>query len=270
MTGGRGLKVLATGTTQRQRKTAARTSAGLKRTLAIALGAVALAGTPDITGAADCPAETQVRVPQAPAPPLNIDKVKEVLLAYQAKDYDGDVAAVFAAARPYVERRGGEVSKPALVLDIDETSLSNWANIKANNFGFIRDGACDRLPSGPCGFKAWILQAVAPVMMPALDLFNAAKAKGVAVFFITGRRDSERQATLWNLDRAGYEGWAKLVTRPDEDSHATVQAFKTEERRKIAQAGYTIIASIGDQQSDLDGGFAECKFKVPNPFYFIP
>src|SRR6266545_3557687 len=220
MTGGRGLKVLATGTTQRQRKTAARTSAGLKRTLAIALGAVALAGTPDITGAADCPAETQVRVPQAPAPPLNIDKVKEALLAYQAKDYDGDVAAVFAAARPYVERRGGEVSKPALVLDIDETSLSNWANIKANNFGFIRDG--------------------------------------------------ERQATLWNLDRAGYEGWAKLVTRPDEDSHATVQAFKTEERRKIAQAGYTIIASIGDQQSDLDGGFAECKFKVPNPFYFIP
>lgn len=267
MTGGRRLKVLATGTTQRQRRIGA--CAGLKRTLAIALGAVALAGTPDITGAADCPPETQVRVPQAPAPPLNIDKVKEVLLAYQAKDYDGDVAAVFAAARTYVERRG-EVIKPAIVLDIDETSLSNWANIKANNFGFIRDGACDRLPTGPCGFKAWILQAVAPVIMPALDLFNAAKAKGVSVFFITGRRDSERQATLWNLDRAGFEGWAKLVTRPDDDSHATVQAFKTEERRKVAQAGYTIIASIGDQQSDLDGGFAECTFKVPNPFYFIP
>jgi acid phosphatase len=269
MTGGRRLKVLATGTTQRQRRTGAQTCAGLKRTLAIALGAVALAGTPNITGAADCPPETQVRVPQAPAPPLNIDKVKEVLLAYQAKDYDGDVAAVFAAARTYVERRGGEVSKPAIILDIDETSLSNWANIKANNFGFIREGACDVLPHGPCGFKAWILQGAAPVIMPALDLFNAAKAKGVAIFFITGRRDSERQATLWNLDRAGFEGWAKLITRPDEDSHATVEAFKSEERRKIAEAGYTIIATVGDQQSDLDGGFAECKFKVPNPFYFI-
>jgi acid phosphatase len=253
-----------------QQKDRQRFAAGFKRTVAIALGAVALAGTPDSTGAADCPVATQVRVPQAPAPPLNIDKVKEVLLAYQAKDYDGDVAAVFAAARAFIERRGGEVSKPALVLDIDETSLSNWENIKANNFGFIRDGACDRLPSGPCGFKAWILQAVAPVIMPALDLFNAAKARGVSVFFITGRRHSERQATLWNLDRAGYEGWAKLVTRPDDDSHATVQAFKTEERGKIVQAGYTIIASVGDQQSDLDGGFAECTFKVPNPFYFIP
>jgi acid phosphatase len=243
---------------------------GRQHALVAALGLVALAGTLTITRAADCPLAPQLHVPQAPPPPLNIDKIKDVLLAYQAGDYDGDVAAVFAAARAHVERRAGEVSKPALVLDIDETSLSNWSNLKANNFGFIADGACDRLPNGPCGFKAWILQGVAPAIKPALDLFNAAKAKGVAVFFITGRRDRERQATLWNLDRAGYEGWAKLVTRPDDDAHPTVEAYKTEERRKLAEAGYTIIATVGDQQSDLDGGFAECTFKVPNPFYFIP
>jgi acid phosphatase len=243
---------------------------GRQHALVAALGLVALAGTLSITRAADCPLAPQLHVPQAPPQPLNIDKIKDVLLAYQAGEYDGDVAAVFAAARAYVERRAGEVSKPALVLDIDETSLSNWSNLKANNFGFIADGACDRLPNGPCGFKAWILQGVAPAIKPALDLFNAAKAKGVAVFFITGRRDRERQATLWNLDRAGYEGWAKLVTRPDDDAHPTVEAYKTEERRKLAEAGYTIIATVGDQQSDLDGGFAECTFKVPNPFYFIP
>ena len=243
---------------------------GRQHVLVAALGLVALAGTLSITRAADCPLAPQLHVPQAPPPPLNIDKIKDALLAYQAENYDGDVAAVFAAARAYVEGRAGEVSKPALVLDIDETSLSNWANIKANNFGFIADGACDRLPSGPCGFKAWILQGVAPAIMPALDLFNAAKAKGVAVFFITGRRDRERQATLWNLDRAGDEGCAQLVTRPDDDAHPTVEAYKTEERRKLAAAGYTIIATVGDQQSDLDGGFAECTFKVPNPFYFIP
>jgi putative acid phosphatase of HAD superfamily subfamily IIIB len=237
-----------------KRRTAARRRAALACELAAVL-AILFAGAP--AGASDCPPETQVRVPQPPPPPLNIDKVKEVLLAYQAGDYDGDVAAVFAAA-------------PALVLDIDETSLSNWANLKANNFGFIADGACDRLPTGPCGFRAWILQGVAPVVKPALDLFNAAKVKGVAVFFITGRRDSERQATLLNLDRAGFEGWEKLVTRPDNDAHATVQAFKTEQRRKVEDAGYKIIATVGDQQSDLEGGSAECGFKVPNPFYFIP
>jgi acid phosphatase len=254
---------------RRTKEKARQFAVGPKHAFAAALGLVALAGTLSITRAASCPPESQVRIPPAPEGSLNIDKVKQVLLAYQAENYDGDVAAVFATARAYVEGRAGEVSKPALVLDIDETSLSNWANIKANNFGFIADGACDLLPSGPCGFKAWILQGVAPPIMPALDLFNAAKAKGVAVVFITGRRDRERQATLWNLDRAGFEGWAKLVTRPDDDSHATVEAYKTEERRKLAEAGYTIIATVGDQQSDLDGGFAECKFKVPNPFYFI-
>jgi hypothetical protein len=31
-----------------------------------------------------------------------------------------------------------------------------------------------------------------------------------------------------------------------------------------------IVASVGDQQSDLDGGFAERTYKRPNPFHAIP
>jgi len=31
--------------------------------------------------------------------------------------------------------------------------------------------------------------------------------------------------------------------------------------------GYAIVVNIGDQMSDLDGGFAERTFKLPNPFY---
>ena len=64
------------------------------------------------------------------------------------------------------------------------------------------------------------------------------------------------------------DGWTKLVTRPDDDGGSIVP-FKSGERAKIASAGYTIIATIGDQQSDIDGGFAECGFKLPNPFYFV-
>jgi len=242
-------------------------TARLKHALAAASCLFLLAGPPRPTGAAGCPPAPQVHIPQLSQ---NVDKAKRELLAYQAGHYDGDVAAVFATARTYVEGRAGKVKKSAVVLDIDETSLSNWPNIKANNFGFIRDGPCAWLPDGPCGFRAWIGQGVAPVVMPALDLFNAAKAKGVAVFFIAGRRDSDRQATLWNLERAGYEHWTELITRPDGDSRATLKDFKTEERGKIAEAEYTIIANVGDQESDLEGGFAECVFKVPNPFYYIP
>ena len=38
----------------------------------------------------------------------------------------------------------------------------------------------------------------------------------------------------------------------------------------IEAEGYTIIANIGDQPSDLDRGFSEQTYLLPNPFYRIP
>lgn len=46
--------------------------------------------------------------------------------------------------------------------------------------------------------------------------------------------------------------------------------FKSQARQAIEADGHTIIANVGDQLSDLTGGYAERCFKVPNPFYFIP
>src|SRR5437899_1483729 len=102
--------------------------------------------------------------------------------------------------------------------------------------------------------------------------FNAAKAKGVAVFFVTGRRDTDaqRQATIKNLTAAGYQGWAGLSLRPLSDHEPSVIPYKSGERAKIAAQGYTIIANVGDQQSDLAGGYADRAYKVHDPFYFIP
>ena len=239
-----------------------------RQLLAMVVIAGVLGGAPPLVRAADCPAAREPRISQ-PTLPLNIDKVKAQLRAYHQDAYSGDVEAVLADALSFVEQRAGEVSKPALVLDIDETSLSNWRNLEANDFGFINDGSCDRLPKGPCGFKAWIRQHAADVITPTRILFNAAKAKGVAVFFVTGRHEADRDVTVRNLNQQKFNGWDKLVMRTDADVQRTVQDYKTEERSKIAAAGYTIIANVGDQKSDLDGGFAECTFKVPNPFYFI-
>jgi hypothetical protein len=46
--------------------------------------------------------------------------------------------------------------------------------------------------------------------------------------------------------------------------------FKAPERRKIKERGYTIVLSLGDQESDLKGGYAERTFKLPNPVYYLP
>jgi predicted secreted acid phosphatase len=253
-----------------QRRGAGRFSKPLKHALATAaLAAILVAIGPAAILAAECPAPREPHIPPSDPPALNIDKHKQQLRAYQANGYMDDLALVIADARAYVERRAGEVKSPAVVLDIDETSLSNWFNLQDNDFGFIKGGPCTEQPGMACGFDQWIAMASAPAIEPTRTFFNAIRAKNISVFFITGRRDSQRDPTLINLDHAGYQGWSRLVTRPDSDTDRSLVPFKSGERGKIQAAGYTIIANIGDQDSDLAGGFAECGFKLPNPFYFI-
>lgn len=239
--------------------------------LMAAAAVVALSiGASSLTVASEaCPAPVEDHIPKTP-PPLNIGTIKTLLFEYHQKYYDTDVAAVFDSAQKYIEQNAAQTERPALVLDIDETSLTNWPNLLADDFGFVADGPCDALPKGPCGFNQWILKGSAKAIRPARKLFKAAKAKGVAVIFITGRPDNQRDITILNLDHAGFEGWTELRTRPDRDNLPTVQAYKTAERTKVEAEGYTIIANVGDQMSDIDGGHSSCRFKVPNPFYFIP
>lgn len=205
------------------------------------------------------------------AVPANLGELKTQLTSYHAGGaYDRDLAAVDGDAAAWIAGHAVRANRPALVLDIDETSLSNWPQIAANDFGYIPGGACDALPAGPCGSVAWELSARATVIAPTLVLFNAARAAGVAVFFITGRPENERDATAKNLRAAGYDGWAGLTLKPATLHVASAADYKAAERAKIEAQGYTIIANVGDQPSDLAGGHALRGFLLPNPFYRIP
>jgi acid phosphatase len=201
---------------------------------------------------------------------LNLDIVKTALREYHKDKYVKDMAAVFSVARRYVEHRVPKVKNPAVVLDIDETSLSNWKNLDLDDFGFIKNGPCSERSGFACGFANWIAKGTAPAIPPALEFYRAVRARQIAVFFITGRLDSQREITVRNLHRVGYREWTKLVTRPNSDKRKSIVPFKSGERAQIMKHGYDILATIGDQASDLSGGFADCGFKLPNPFYFIP
>jgi hypothetical protein len=208
--------------------------------------------------------------------PLNLGELKEQLTDYKCfGQYDREVADRLMDAQTYVDVRSGQVTHPAIVLDIDETSLSNWPEIFVDDFGFIPSGACN-VSDGPCGDAAWELSGQSLVVEPTLRLFNEAKSKNVKIFFITGRRDTPalRLATEKNLRAVGFDGWEALYMRPPApaagpDPFPNVQAFKTGKRAEISK-NFTVIANIGDQRSDLDGGFAERTWQVPNPFYYIP
>jgi predicted secreted acid phosphatase len=182
--------------------------------------------------------------------------------------YDADFARVVNDAVTYLESRAKLVNRPAIVLDIDETSLSNWPAYKVNGWARITNGECD-IERGPCGLRSWQAMALSKALKPTLDLDKRAKALGVAVFFISARPPNLQEATEKNLRDQGFE-WDGVVLLPPDANFPTASDFKAPERKKITERGYTILLTMGDQQSDLTGGNAERTFKLPNPVYFIP
>jgi acid phosphatase len=182
--------------------------------------------------------------------------------------YDTEFAAVVKRAREHLETRAKVAARPAIILDIDETSLSNWPAYRVNGWTRITNGPCD-LENGPCGVRAYQATAASKALVPTLDMARRATELGVAVFFITGRPTNLREATERNLRREGYQ-FAGVVLSPEGARFESAADFKAPERHKIAEQGYTIILNMGDQESDLRGGYAEKTFKLPNPVYFLP
>ncbi len=202
----------------------------------------------------------------------NLDKFKDQLKRYYActckcgcyaKDLDlqADRAVAFLGRRVRLEAaQGAAREKPALVLDIDETTLSNYQQmVKA---GFAYDSKA---------FEAWVETASAPAIPGTLRIYKAARQLGVSVFFLTGRAEAQRAATERNLRTQGFDGWQGLILRAPGQEASTALEYKSAARARIAAQGYKIVLNVGDQWSDLRGNpEAEYSVKYPDPFYFLP
>ena len=213
----------------------------------------------------------------------NLGELKRQLTAYGSTalpggltQYQTDQKRVTDAARDYIRARlAAGVTRPAVVLDVDETSLDNLPQMAVNDFGYIPQGECAIDEKGPkhgyaCASVPWEQQGGAPAIKATLDLFNEFKAK-VSFFFITGRGPGQVPGTEANLSKAGYSGWVKLVTKPKAWPSAVSTAnYKATERAKLVAEGFNILANVGDQPSDLAGGYSERQFLMPNPFYRLP
>jgi predicted secreted acid phosphatase len=211
------------------------------------------------------------------------------------------------------------VANRAVVLDVDDTTLTTWNYELYSNWDFnpTTNGVFVGLTSGQFTGNMF------PATPGMLDLADQARAEGYAIFWITGRGDSQHAATIANLQNdsaAGYQdidtvtlngktvpeidanypaptpidtghgGFADgLFTKPPIGQYpaylnqsqfcaaaiaggtscATIP-YKSGTRAYIESQGYNIVADIGDQFSDLLGGFADKTFKMPNPNYYLP
>jgi predicted secreted acid phosphatase len=193
--------------------------------------------------------------------PTNLNTAKYEIYRYvNSGGYVNDLTTAAQRANRYLAHRLTKPAKPgekrAIVFDIDETTLSNLPHMMQQDFGYI-----------PAVWSRWVASAQAKAIVPVQVGYDMAVHANVAVFFITARKESDRPGTERNLRDVGYETWTKIYFMPDEPQ--PVRLYKTGIRRQLVAEGYTIIANIGDQESDLAGGFAERTFKLPNPFYLV-
>ncbi len=198
--------------------------------------------------------------------PENLQTLKDSIIRYHDSGaYNVDITVLAQHAHAYLSERitqNRQLKHPkklAIVLDIDETSLSNYPGIKAFNLG-----------GTPRQINDIITQAKDPAIKPILKLYQFALKNNVSVFFVTGRKERLRTATIKNLRDAGYKKWQALYLKPNNYAQASVIPYKTAMRKKIASQGYDIVFNIGDQDSDLAGGYADNVYKVPDAMYYIP
>ncbi|VVC75038.1 hypothetical protein AQUSIP_03130 [Aquicella siphonis] len=196
--------------------------------------------------------------------PVNLAFIKKDLKHYHdSGEYDHDISSMMQQAMRYLEMRIDQGKfhgkKPAIVLDIDETSLSNYPDMVRLDFGGTLEEIRQDEDKGED-------EAIAPT----LKLYRYAKANQIAVFFITGRQEEEREVTEKNLKKAGYVNHDGLILRAGEYKKAPASVYKIAMRKQLADQGYDILLNIGDQKSDLRGGYADKTYKLPNPYYHIP
>lgn len=234
------------------------------------LGPIGPIATPEPTVTSTPEAVSPV-TPTAPGEPANVGDVKlGAIDYYESGAYFVDLESVASDAIAHLEDAVPGATKPAVVFDVDDTLLSNWQVIRADDFGRVIPGPCTDLPSGPCGWREWDLLGIAPALPQSLEIYQKAQELGASIFLITGRDEGQRDATQRNLEAAGYTGYTALIMPAQGAHYDSAADFKGPQREAIEAQGYTIVANIGDQPSDLEGGHALETFKLPNPFYRIP
>ena len=214
----------------------------------------------------------------------NIDSVKATIRAYygansagianrESSPYISELASIQAATLASLPAVAPGAKK-AIVFDADDTTLMTY-DMEDNLMHFNFDPALQ---------ATWVFDKKFPATPGMVSFVAAAQAKGYSIFGITGRRNVQEPATVGNLEDVGFTAFNadNFYTKwdgPDANkpSYVTCVAvcttveYKAYTRKHIeADLGYDIVLNVGDQWSDLQGGFADRTLKLPNPTYYLP
>jgi len=161
----------------------------------------------------------------------------------QDSNYANEARSVAKQGDNWLSARS-KVADKAIVLDVDDTTLTTWNYELYSNWDFN--------PTTNAQFVGLTGSTFTGNAFPAtpgmVDMVSDAKAMGYAIFFLTGRGDSQHQATIANLVSDTAAGLPDLTT-------VTISGKTVPE----IDAGYPMPTPLDIQH----GGFTDGLFTKP-------
>src|SRR5262245_586893 len=191
--------------------------------LVVGVVAVAVSVAGAVAYAATQPA-IQTFTPRSADQITNIDVLRQQIRNYYGdplgtgvfgpdSNYAKEAESVAAAGGRYLAARAKHPAKkgrPAILLDVDDTSLATWNYEIFSNWAF-----------NPTTNGQFVTDQKFPAVPGMVAMTTAAAGEGYAVFFLTGRGAAQEPATLGNLTGdgvgvdAGYPGPTALSNGED-------------------------------------------------------
>ena len=182
---------------------------------------------------------------------------KEVAKYYESGKYGLEAREIIEDALDKI-KDAPSVINPAVVFDVDETTLSNYKYIKKISFGYIHSD-----------WEKWMSKAQAKAILQTKYLYDYLVEHNYKIIVLTARSEEQYDATYKNLVDEGYTQIDTLICRPLKDTKIPSSLFKERERKKLTESGYNIVACVGDQESDIWGEDTGIKVKLPNLMYIV-
>lgn len=198
--------------------------------------------------------------PSATATPApRHDGLNATLWLQSAAEYRASVLQAFHAASAHLDRaladptwsaaieQEGDPSAlpPAIILDMDE------AIIRSDRFQaqLVREGRGFTLKE----WQAWVRSETAEAMPGALEYVRHARARGVAIFYVTNRTAEVEQATFDNLRKLGFPVEGGLDALLTQGERPDWPADKSSRRAFLARS-HRILQIVGDNLNDFVSG----------------
>jgi 5'-nucleotidase (lipoprotein e(P4) family) len=189
---------------------------------------------------------------QAPAEPAQNTYIEGAILWQQTS---GERRALsyqaFNLARMMLDRdlrmNLGNRKPRAVIVDLDETILDN-----SRFEGMLPQ---KRVNYNQKDWTEWINRAEASAVPGSVEFLRYAASRGVTVFYITNRNDSQKQGTATNLKRLGFPNVNDQTLLVQTDLKNSTK----EPRRQKVGSRFRIVLLMGDDLNDFSDVFENSK-----------